>query len=436
MRLDETRSGIGLAAGSSPRAGALITLGFNAAARLLSLVYRYLLAVSLGPAHYGAAALEISLFLGFQPVATLELGAVLSWLVRTKDQARRILKSLLPLVVAAVAVAAVGAWSVGFFSDAYLGLNSFLVLPLLFLAFLLSAISVSLEGSARGMLSYFVAGWAVVLAPLGRILLLGGLLFLAIDSGQSVVSGNPDLWRLSFYAGPALIIAAVLWFAFKKDQSDSDLPQPNGAVLPAIPDPGAILWRHAAPLLAAAWTRGMFLFAIREFTPPAHRGEVDLALTVYSLWALIVASTMSALLPHLARGRTVHIGRPLLLVAVVSVLASAFSIAFRPTLESALALIYLSEYMGLVAHIPLLLIAAPFDVLANFESTRLQAQGRHLAAGVLVALAHVAALVFIWMFSSSAPLLAPGIGFVAASATAAGFLWMYKLFGPNRVGIQ
>jgi O-antigen/teichoic acid export membrane protein len=338
----------------------LLLGGGAALGRLSMVVFRYLALRGLDSHSYGAFALVSSLFVALLPLAHLNLGTALVYLVSTKTSSTvPILRSTALFTLAtSMACGIVLALSVP--RPALESLPSW-VLFLSPIGFFVGSLPTLAEGALRGALRVRDAAVVTAAAGVSRLLLYI-VLVVWVSAGTSIYA--------ALLFGPA---AASLYGVARVCRSAL-------ASTPAVDDRSTILnaLRFGLPIAATNLLMGLLYYFPRSALVPTglkEVGAVDLALLGFSVYQMAVASAASALLPHIARKQTFSL-RPTLIVVAVSVGLCEF-VAWTTNVDlKLLRLLALTDYERAAIHLRIIALACPAVLHQTLRATELQVKGR------------------------------------------------------------
>jgi len=396
-----------------------LILGAGAAiGRASMILFRYMAVRRLAPDEYGAFALLSSFFVALLPLAHLNLGTSLVYLVSTRPSGSRALlrsTSLFTFLASLACGVLLGLWLPRAASDSLPGLVLFLT-PLGFFA---ASMPTLIEGVFRGHLRIKQAAIVTAAAGVSRLFLFATLP-LWLSSLNAVYS--------AFLFAPML---ACLYGAFALRQSFSHsagVTEPPSSISSAL--------NYAVPVALTNILMGFMLYIPRSAVISAglaEVGAVDLAMLSFSVFQMAVASSASALLPHFARQRTFSL-RPIL-IAIATCVAVYELVVWSTNADlAALRTIGLASYSSAAFHFRIIAFACPALFHQTLRATELQALGRGKTALVLTAIGLLSQLLVV------SPLRRE-LGVAGATLACAMSLFMisglleaaHRSLGPSRV---
>ncbi len=390
-------------------------------ARTLSLLYRYLLALTVEPITYGEIALHMSLFIALCPLASLSLDPILSWRIINRHALIRYVPGLFILsILSALTSAIIFSFKTYYIIDVcwYQMVICGLVV---YFAYLMETSSNFIGGISRGFLNFTFAGIVLICIPLFRILSF---------VGSKCVLEPTSAWFASYFiAGPASMLI-IYYFIVKRSWQPLVLRDfyPN---LHRMKAAVRLVTAHSLPIVLASVSRGVFMYILRGMAPPESRGALDLAIVAYQAAGIAITSGMSVLLPQMSRGRQFNISKLLGFAVALSTSCYLLIKVTEHEVQHILSYAGLGSYIKLIGMLNIMVFALPFDLLANFKSVELQSRGKHVTAGVLITALVILSYVVLRIILNMTEGNGLAFGFVLCSA-----LTGVGLYVTNRIVID
>jgi len=248
--------------------------------------------------------------------------------------------------------------------------------------FFVASLSTLIEGEMRGVHRVYAAGLVTALMGLGRVL---PLLICALTGHWA------ECIYLSFLLGPLVACLPAIG-ALRVSIG------PEGVNSLSFSVPSAL--RFSVPVALTNLVVASLFYISRLSVLHLGLNEVaalDLALLVFGLFQLMLASSSSALLPRVASGQRLSLRRPILVTLLISLLYFLLSSATSFDLI-VLNLLRLPDYDQSLRLTRTLVLAGPALLVFTLRSTELQALGAAVRVALVVtcaALLHIP--LSIWM---------------------------------------